>query len=126
MRAARAALALTLEAAATDAGISTAYLHKLEAGRVQTPSPRVLLRLARVLDVPYRELMQLAGYILPEGAEPPQGLPPRRARVGSTNADLAATLELVLERLDDLTRSQLRLIDELAARSRSAGAGAVR
>jgi transcriptional regulator with XRE-family HTH domain len=116
VRSSREQLALTLDAAATDAGISTAYLHKLEGDRVKSPSPRVLLRLARTLDVPYRRLMQLAGYVMPEGAEaPPPDTRVARPRVGATNADLAAALERVLERLDDLTRSHLALIDELRA-----------
>ncbi len=115
VREARTLQGLTLEAAAGEAGISTAYLHKLEGDRVESPSPRVLLRLARALSMPYRQLMQLAGYVMPEGADPPSGQRPRRARVGTTNADLAATLERVLERLDDLTRAQLALVDELRA-----------
>jgi transcriptional regulator with XRE-family HTH domain len=115
LREARAARELTLESVASEAGISTAYLHKLEGDRVDSPSPRILLRLARALDVPYRRLMQLAGYVMPEGAEAPADDRPRRSRVGTTNADLAGILERVLERLDDLTRTQLALIDELRA-----------
>lgn len=64
----------SLEAVAGPAKISPAYLHKLEAGKVTTPSPRVLQRLGEVLDLPYWELMDLAGYV--PGGEPP----PRRGR----------------------------------------------
>jgi transcriptional regulator with XRE-family HTH domain len=54
---------LSLEAAAGPAKISGAYLHKLERGVVNNPSPRVLARVALSLDVPYLRLMELAGYL---------------------------------------------------------------
>jgi len=55
--------ALSLEAVARPAKISGAYLHKLERGVVDNPSPRVLARIAVALDVPYLRLMELAGYL---------------------------------------------------------------
>ena len=54
---------LSLEAVATPAKISGAYLHKLERGVVNNPSPRVLARVAVALEVPYLRLMELAGYL---------------------------------------------------------------
>ena len=54
---------LSLEAVAGPAKISGAYLHKLERGVVNSPSPRVLARIAVALDVPYLRLMELAGYL---------------------------------------------------------------
>ena len=54
---------LSLEAAAGPAKISGAYLHKLERGVVNNPSPRVLARIAVALEVPYLRLMELAGYL---------------------------------------------------------------
>jgi transcriptional regulator with XRE-family HTH domain len=75
---ARKARKLSLDATAEPARISPAYLHKLEAGRVNTPSPRVLLRLAEVLELPYWELMDLAGYV-PSGSPPPKAGTPRAA-----------------------------------------------
>jgi len=53
----------SLEAVAKPASISTTYLQKLERGEINSPSPRVLARLAVVLDVPYLLLMELAGYL---------------------------------------------------------------
>lgn len=47
------------------AGISAAYLSKLENDGVKRPSPEVLYRLGEVLGVPYAELMTLVGYPLP-------------------------------------------------------------
>jgi len=57
-----------MQATADRAGISAGYQFKLEGGFVRTPSPRVLHRLSAVLEVPYSELMRLAGY--PEDAVP--------------------------------------------------------
>ncbi len=54
---------VSLEAVATPAKISAAYLHKLERGVVNDPSPRVLARVAVALGVPYLRLMELAGYL---------------------------------------------------------------
>lgn len=48
---------------ARHAKISTAYLSKLENDEVQQPSPHILHRLAMALDVPYADLMVLAGYV---------------------------------------------------------------
>ena len=53
----------SLDGIAKPAKISAAYLHKLERGVVNTPSPRVLCRLAAVLEIPYLRLMELAGYL---------------------------------------------------------------
>lgn len=58
---------LSLKAAADPAGISAAYLQKLERGQVKSPSPNVLYRLGEVLDVPYAGLMKAAGYVVPDG-----------------------------------------------------------
>lgn len=54
---------LSLNSVAKDADISPAYLQKLERGLVKTPSPPVLLRLAKALDVSYTALMEAAGYL---------------------------------------------------------------
>lgn len=56
---------LSLNAVADQADISAAYLQKLERGAVKAPSPPVLHRLARALDLPYPTLMETAGYLVP-------------------------------------------------------------
>lgn len=60
----------TLRTVAEAAGISTAYLLKLERDDVQTPSPHVLRRLADHFGVSYLGLMQLAGYKVTDGDRP--------------------------------------------------------
>jgi transcriptional regulator with XRE-family HTH domain len=59
---------LSLRQAADAAGISSAYLHKIERGEVKAPSPHMLHALSEALNVPYSTLMQLAGYIVPAGS----------------------------------------------------------
>ena len=54
---------ISLERVAGPAKISAAYLHKLEMGIVNNPSPRVLARLAVSLETSYLRLMELAGYL---------------------------------------------------------------
>jgi transcriptional regulator with XRE-family HTH domain len=51
--------------AARQAGISAAYLSKLENDAVKRPSPHVLHQLSEALAVPYAELMRLSGYRVP-------------------------------------------------------------
>jgi len=63
LRDAREEQGLSLAAVAEPANISAAYLHKLERGIVDNPSPRVLARIAAALEMPYLRLMELAGYL---------------------------------------------------------------
>lgn len=69
---------LSLEAVATPAKISGAYLHKLERGVVNNPSPRVLARVAVALEVPYLRLMELAGYLDEEQVAAARARKPKR------------------------------------------------
>ncbi len=61
---ARRAMARSLRDVSSAAGISAAYLQKLERAQVDEPSPRILRRLAEVLGIGYPRLMELAGYEL--------------------------------------------------------------
>ena len=65
---------LSLARVGTEAGVSAAYLQKLERGDVQSPSPHHLHGLALVLKIPYGELMQLAGYVVPRSKAPEPGV----------------------------------------------------
>jgi transcriptional regulator with XRE-family HTH domain len=66
LRKARERIGVSLESVAGPAKISAAYLHKLEHGAVNSPSPRVLARLAVVLEISYLRLFELAGYLAEE------------------------------------------------------------
>jgi transcriptional regulator with XRE-family HTH domain len=65
LRQAREVRGLSSVETARSAGISSAYLSKLENDAVKRPSPAVLHRLGEVLRVPYVELMALVGHPLP-------------------------------------------------------------
>jgi transcriptional regulator with XRE-family HTH domain len=65
LRQAREVRELSSSDAARAAGISAAYLSKLESDAVKKPSPHVLHQLSEALAVPYADLMRLSGYPLP-------------------------------------------------------------
>lgn len=52
----------------TKGKVSNSYLSQLESGMVKEPSPNVLYELGKVYDVPYIDLMRLAGYVVPRAA----------------------------------------------------------
>ena len=54
----------SLKSVTTTADITPTYLQKLERDDVKKPSPHVLHALADALEVPYSELMALAGYVV--------------------------------------------------------------
>lgn len=60
---------LSLRAVESASGVSNAYLSQLETGKIKTPSPTVLHSLALRYDVAYWQLMQLAGYPVPDQSE---------------------------------------------------------
>jgi HTH-type transcriptional regulator, competence development regulator len=68
IRQAREVRALSGVEAARAAGISAAYLSKLESDAVKRPSPHVLHQLSEALELPYAELMKLSGYRVPGGS----------------------------------------------------------
>ena len=65
LKQARGVRGLSATDAARAAGISAAYLSKLESDAVKRPSPHVLHALSEALAVPYAELMRLSGYLVP-------------------------------------------------------------
>jgi transcriptional regulator with XRE-family HTH domain len=126
LRQARTARHLSLEAASGAAKISQGYLHKLEAGGVNNPSPRVLQRLSEVLEVPYRRLMELADYLMPadDSARAPQtqettAMATQTQGNAPTNREVVRLLETVLSELAEIKRSQERLTEALERISRS-------
>ena len=66
LRQARKIRQLSAGDAARAARISPAYLNRLENDAVKKPSPHVLHQLSEALTVPYRELLRLTGYRLPD------------------------------------------------------------
>jgi transcriptional regulator with XRE-family HTH domain len=117
LRRVRTARGLSLDAASRAARISQGYLHKLEAGRVNDPSPRVLRRLSEALEVPYRRLMELADYLLPAENSVRMPRPQERTAMTTetapTNRELVRLLERVLEQLAEINRGQQQLTQAL-------------
>ena len=97
--------ALSATDVARAAGISAAYLSKLENDAVKKPSPPVLHQLSEALAVPYAELMRLSGYPVPGVDEP--------ARVDTIGAALFA--DITEDERDEL----LEYLAWYRARSRS-------
>jgi transcriptional regulator with XRE-family HTH domain len=103
IRGARERLGLSTQVAAERAQISTGYLNKLETGQVGSPSPRVLHRVASVLEIDYWTLMRLAEYVTPDyngAGERMPDLPPTGP--APTNAHIVELLETVLGELREL------------------------
>ena len=65
LKQARQILRLSAADVSRAAGISTAYLSKLEHDSVKKPSPQILQQLSETLAVPYVDLMRLNGYLVP-------------------------------------------------------------
>lgn len=78
----------SLRETAAKADISSAYLQKLERGQVNNPSPNVLYGLADKLNVPYSELMKLAGYVVPRDARGRKPLGPNVLAQALSSEDL--------------------------------------
>ena len=70
LRQAREVRELSAVDAARAAGISPAYLNRLENDAVKKPSPPILHQLSEALGVPYAELMRLSGYRVPDDSTP--------------------------------------------------------
>ena len=110
IRGARERLGLSTQVAAERAQISTGYLNKLETGQVGSPSPRVLHRLASVLEIDYWTLMRLAEYVAPDydgAGERMPDLPPAGGPA-PTNARIVELLETLIEEVRALRTEVVR------------------
>jgi transcriptional regulator with XRE-family HTH domain len=105
LRQAREVRELSAIDTARAAGISAAYLSKLEGDAVKRPSPHVLHQLSEALAVPYAELMRLSGYRVPGRSNEDAG--------GSVGAALFADLT------DDEREELLEYLAWYRARRRS-------
>jgi len=99
LKAARAAAGKSLRSVAEEAGVSPAYVQKLEQGEVAAPSPKRLERLAATLGLDYDRLMAAAGYVV---ARATGGASPLDAKLAA--ASLTQTEELAVAAfIDHLT-----------------------
>lgn len=70
----------TIRELADRSGVSAAYISQLENGNRGVPSPDVLMKLSEGLNMPYTELMHIAGYLEKTG-EPEETLPKSRVNL---------------------------------------------
>lgn len=128
LKVARDASDRSLQSVAEAAKVSTAYLHKLESGVVNSPNPRLLLRLAEELQISYPALMHAAEYQLPtaeEQAQAAQDAPsaidarPSRSnhdgeQLPASNTDIMRLLQETLTRIDALAEQQATLLQAVS------------
>mgnify|MGYP003670538644 CR=1 FL=1 len=88
LAASRDKLGLSLRSVEGATGVSNAYLSQLERGKIKTPAPQILFKLATHYHIPYALLMELAGYPTTEPGEG-DGNPQSRlaARIGAVTDD---------------------------------------
>lgn len=90
---------------ATGNTVSNAYISQLESGKIETPSPHVLDKLATVYGVPHRDMMEATGYI---------------KRVGGDKTGVPSAIPFL--RKQDLTREEreetIRFLEFLRLRKR--------
>lgn len=89
---ARSSTGKSLRTIERETGISNAYLSQLETGKIKSPAPQNLHRLAEVYRVPYELLMELAGFPVPEASGAPSASAGSNARIGPVTADEEASL----------------------------------
>jgi HTH-type transcriptional regulator, competence development regulator len=66
---------------ATSKVVSNAYLSQIENDQIKRPSPNILHALAELYAVPYEELMERAGFVVPTRAR--RGAEQRHGRVAT-------------------------------------------
>lgn len=71
LRIAREVKKLSLREMEEKTGISNSYLSQLENNKVKEPSPNVLHVIAEAYGIPYIDLMEKAGYIVPRKEKNP-------------------------------------------------------
>ncbi|WP_068773733.1 helix-turn-helix domain-containing protein [Paenibacillus sp. FJAT-26967] len=59
----------TIRELADRSGVSAGYISQLENGNRNVPSPEVLMKLSEGLNIPYADLMTIAGYLESPDAE---------------------------------------------------------
>lgn len=89
---------LSIRQLAERSGVSNAYLSHLENGKRNIPSPDILRRLSEQLNIDHNELMEKAGYILPNEEKEIKG--------GGHNGIINHTLECLFETFLNLGLSE--------------------
>ncbi|MCL4552330.1 MAG: helix-turn-helix domain-containing protein [Candidatus Marsarchaeota archaeon] len=88
---------LTLRAVERATGISNPYLSQLESGKIQQPSPGMLYKLSEVYGVPYNDVLELAGYPVPDARTTKTGNNSSASRIGPVTREEEEALIEYLE-----------------------------
>lgn len=89
-------------------GISNAYLSQLESGKAEHPSPHVLHKLAACYEVPYEELMKVAGYLAGHKSSTPSAKHVSALQAALMSASLNDEEETKVAEYIEFLRSQRR------------------
>lgn len=106
LRSIRGMRGMTLREVEQRSGISNGYLTQLENNRIKEPSPNILYKLSQTYDVPYRQLMEAAGYIVPAPEKQSKTAIPKPGNPRSLSSFALSTLHLEPE-------EEIALIDYL-------------
>lgn len=93
----RLAKGLSLRALAAQTGYAPSYLCRIEAGDYETPAPKTLQAIARVLDIPIEDLYALTNYDMP--GQLPNFAPYLRAKYDQLPDEAVEQLEDYFEML---------------------------
>ena len=100
---ARSAAGKTLRVVEGETGISNAYLSQLETGKIKSPAPQNLHKLAHAYSVSYELLLELAGFPLPGGSDAHVGK--SAARIGPVTHEEESALVEYLQFIRSRKRS---------------------
>lgn len=78
---------LTLRAVEKAVSISNAYLSQLESGKIKQPSPSILHKLAQLYEISYSEVLELAGYPVPDQLTEKTSRTTFASRIGPVTSD---------------------------------------
>ena len=99
---ARNAAGKSLRTVERETGISNAYLSQLENGKIKTPAPQFLYKLAETYSLPYELLMELAGFPVPSNSGSASAIEGAAARIGPLTVeeerDLVEYLQFIRSR----------------------------
>lgn len=104
----------SLKSVSEQADMSTTYLQRLERDEIQSPSPHKLYALSEALEIPYVELMKLAGYVIPREG--------KRKSEAVSSGPLAFALSAT-ELTEEEARDLAEYLAFLRGRKRSEGQG---
>lgn len=96
----------TLRRVEQETGIHNAHLSQIEKGVITRPAPNILFTLASLYDLPYEQLLQLAGHFKPASDDSHRSL--QGAALHALKELTSAEQHQVLEYMQNLRRDNLK------------------